>query len=305
VTRRIALVVNPTSGKGRGAAAGREAHALLRSAGCVVEDLSAPSLAQATDRARAAALSGLDALVVVGGDGMVHLGVNVVAGTHVPLGIVAAGTGNDVARTLGLPRGDVRGAVREVVRRLDEGPRRIDAVRVGPPGTHAQEWFVGALSCGIDAAVNARANGYRWPQGSTRYVRALVAELGRFRPFGYRVTYDGAVWESPGTLVAVANVPWIGGGLKIAPDAAVDDGLLDVVVAGPFTTPGVVRIFPGIYSGRHVSDPRVQVLRAREVLVEPAPALGSVPPPAFADGERIGPLPLALQVVPGALRVLA
>lgn len=160
------------------------------------------------------------------------------------------------------------------------------------------------LSCGIDAAVNARANGYRWPKGSARYVRALAGELGRFRPFGYRVTYDGQVWESAGTVVAVANTRWFGGGVKIAPDAAIDDGLLDVVVAGPFTKPGVVTIFPGLYQGKHVHDPRVQVLRARQVLVEAVPALGAVPPPAFADGERIGPLPLQLAVVPGALSVL-
>ncbi len=305
MTARIGLVVNPTAGKGRGSAAGREAHARLSGLGFEVEDLSGPSLAQATDRARAGALGGLAALVVVGGDGMVHLGANVVAGTEVPLGIVAAGTGNDIARTLELPRGDVAASVAAIQHGLATGPRAIDAVRVGPPGTRRREWFVGVLSCGIDAAVNARANGYAWPKGSARYVRALAGELGRFRPFGYRVTYDGQVWESPGTVVAVANARWFGGGVKIAPDARVDDGLLDVVVAGPFTKSGVVRIFPGLYHGKHVGDPRVQVLRARDVLVEAVPALGAVPPPAFADGERIGPLPLQLSVVPGALSVLA
>ncbi|MBT0995150.1 diacylglycerol kinase family lipid kinase [Cellulomonas sp. DKR-3] len=301
---RLGLVVNPTAGRGRGGRAGRAVHDELRRRGFEVEDLSGPSLAQATDRARAGALRGLDALVVVGGDGMVHLGVNVVAGTDLPLGIVPAGTGNDVARTLGLPRGDVPAAVEHLVRALADGPRAIDAVRVGAPGRGAREWFVGVLSCGIDAAVNARANVYTWPRGHARYVRALAAELGTFRPFGYRVTADGEVWESAGTLVAVANVPWIGGGLQIAPDARVDDGLLDVVVAGPFTRRGVVRIFPGIYRGRHVGDPRVRISRARRVLIEPVDALGVAPPPAFADGERIGPLPLEVEVVPGALRVL-
>ena len=119
----------------------------------------------------------------------------------------------------------------------------------------AHEWYLGVLSCGFDAAINARANEMTWPKGSGRYVRALAAELGRFRPYGYRVTLDDSVWESAGTLVAVANIPWIGGGLKIAPDAVVDDGLLDVVVAGPFTKPGVVKIFPGIYQGKHVGHP--------------------------------------------------
>ncbi|MBD8058808.1 diacylglycerol kinase family lipid kinase [Cellulomonas sp. JH27-2] len=301
---RIGLVVNPTAGKGRGARTGTDVHRRLEQRGHLVDDLSGPTLEQATDRARTAALAGLDALVVVGGDGMVHLGVNVVAGTELPLGIVAAGTGNDIARTLALPRDDVAAAVDAVEAGLRDGPRAVDAVRVGTPGTNAYEWFLGALSCGIDAAVNARANEMTWPRGSARYVRALVAELGSFRPFGYRITLDDGTWESAGTLVAAANVPWIGGGLKIAPDAVVDDGLLDIVLAGPFTKPGVVKIFPSIYPGKHVGHPAVQVRRSRSILIEPAPELGPPPPVAFADGERIGPLPLLAQVVPGALRVL-
>ncbi len=300
----LGVVVNPTAGKGRGTDAGRRVHDLLRARGHKVEDLSGPTLAQATDRARAAAVQGLDALVVVGGDGMVHLGVNVVAGTALPLGIVAAGTGNDIARTLALPRGDVDAAIAAIEHGIERGPRRVDAVRVGSPEHHAHEWFVGALSCGIDAAVNARANDLTWPKGSARYVRALVSELGRFRPFGYRVTFDDGVWESAGTLVAVANVPWIGGGLQIAPDAQVDDGLLDVVYAGPLGKAEVVRIFPGIYQGKHIGHPAVHVRRSRTVLIEPVDALGAHAPAAFADGERIGPLPLRATVDPGALSVL-
>ncbi|GEL97201.1 diacylglycerol/lipid kinase family protein [Cellulomonas terrae] len=300
----LGLVVNPTAGKGRGTQAGRQAHELLRARGHKVEDLSASTLAQATDRARAAAVQGLDALVVVGGDGMVHLGVNVVAGTGLPLGIVAAGTGNDIARTLALPRGDVQASVAAVEHGLLDGPRRVDAVRVGSPEHAAHEWFLGVLSCGFDAAINARANEMTWPKGSGRYVRALAAELGRFRPYGYRVTLDDSVWESAGTLVAVANVPWIGGGVQIAPDAVIDDGLLDVVVAGPFSKPGVVKIFPGLYQGKHIGHPSVDVRRSRSVLIEPLTDLGPVPPVAFADGERIGPLPLRVTVDPGALSVL-
>lgn len=300
----LGLVVNPTAGRGRGTLAGRRAHEILRSRGHKVEDLSASTLAQATDRARAAAVQGLDALVVVGGDGMVHLGVNVVAGTGLPLGIVAAGTGNDVARSLALPRGDVEASVEAIEHGLLDGPRRVDAVRVGSPDHAAHEWYLGVLSCGFDAAINARANEMTWPKGSARYVRALGAELGRFRPYGYRVTLDGSVWESAGTLVAVANTSWFGGGFKIAPDAEVDDGLLDVVVAGPFTRTGVLKIFPGIPQGKHVTHPSVDVYRSRSVLIEPLTDLGPTPPVAFADGERIGPLPLRVTVDPGALSVL-
>jgi len=300
----LGLVVNPVAGTGHGGSVGRRTHRLLERAGHDVHDLSAPTLALATDHARRAATTGLDALVVVGGDGMVHLGVNVVAGTDLPLGIVAVGTGNDIARALGLPRGDADAAVAALDRALRTGPRRIDAMRVGPPGAAAHEWSAGVVSCGLDAAVNARANTLTWPHGHARYLRALLPELAAFRPYGYRVHVDDATWESAGTLVAVANTAWFGGGLPIAPDAAPDDGLLDVVVAGPFTRLGTVGIFPRIYRGRHVDDPRVRVLRGRTVLVEPAPELGPPPPAAFADGEPAGRVPLRVEVVPGALGVL-
>ncbi|SFJ97569.1 diacylglycerol kinase family protein [Cellulomonas sp. KH9] len=300
----VGLVVNPVAGTGQGTRVGRRAHRLLERAGHVVHDLSAPTLAQATSRARQAATAGLDALVVVGGDGMVHLGVDVVAGTDVPLGVVAVGTGNDVARALGLPRADVDKAVAVIDRALRAAPQRVDALRAGPPDGSASTWCAGVLSCGLDAAVNARANALNWPRGHARYLRALPPELAAFRPYGYRVQVDDTVWESAGTLVAVANTPWFGGGLPIAPDAVPDDGLLDVVLAGPLTRTQALGVFPRIYRGRHVDDPRVQVLRGRRVLVEAAPALGPPPPVAFADGERVGALPLVVEVVPGALGVL-
>ncbi|WP_136519999.1 diacylglycerol/lipid kinase family protein [Cellulomonas telluris] len=298
----LGLVVNPAAGGG--CDAGRRTLALLRADGHDVQDLSAPTAAQAAEQARAAVRDGVDALVVVGGDGTVHLGAGAVVGTGVPLGVVPAGTGNDVARSLGLPRGDVAAAVAAITRGLSTGPVAVDAVRVGPPDGAERAWYVGVLSCGLDAAVNARANGLRWPRGSARYVRALLPELRTFRPYGYRVTCDGTVWEGGGTLVAVASTPWFGGGLHIAPGADPADGLLDVVLAGPLSRVDVVRIFPGVYRGRHVRDPRVTVLRARRVLVEPLAHAGPPPPAAFADGEPVGPLPLVAEVVPGALSLL-
>jgi len=300
----LGVVINPTAGRGRGSRVGADVLSALRRRGHTVGDLSASTLAVATARARQAAVAGLDAIVVVGGDGMSHLGVNVVADTDLPLGIVAAGSGNDVSRALGLPQGDVGASVRAIEHGLTHGPRRIDAVSAGPPDYSAREWFLGVLSCGFDAAVNARANTMTWPRGGGRYVRAIGAELGRFAPYGYKLTLDDAVWESAGTVVAIANSPVFGGGIKIAPDAAMDDGLLDVVVAGPFTKLGVVKIFPGMYAGRHLRHPAVQVFRSRTVLIEPDIRLGGMPPAAFADGERLGPLPLNAKIHPGALAVL-
>ncbi len=301
---RLGVAVNPTAGSGRGSAQGQAVMAALTRRGHAVRDLTAPDLESATQHARQAVVDGLDALVVVGGDGMVNLGANVVAETDLPLGIVAAGSGNDIARSLGLPRHDVDAAVARIEAGLEHGPRPMDAAVAGPPGFGVHQWYLAVLSAGFDAAVNARANTLRRPRGSLRYVRALVGELRTFRPYGYRLTLDDGTWESTGTLVAVANGPSFGGGMRIAPDADPHDGLLDVVVAGPLTRTGLVAVFPKVYSGRHLGHPAVQVLRSSRVLIEPS-GLGAHPPVAFADGERLGPAPLLVECRPGAVRILA
>jgi diacylglycerol kinase (ATP) len=301
---RIGVVVNPTAGRGRGAGEGRHLLDAARARGHEVHDLSAPDLRAAEQRVRQAVVDGLDVLVVAGGDGMVHLGVNAVAGTDLPLGIVASGTGNDIARAMGLPRHDVKAAVATIERGLEGGGRPVDAVVVGPPDYSAREWFIGVLSCGVDAAVNARANALSWPKGSARYLRALRIELMRFRPYGYRITLDDETWESTGTLVAIGNGGLFGGGMRIAPDAQMDDGLLDVVIAGPLSRSELLTVFPRVYSGSHVQHPACSVRRSRSVLIEHS-HVGPEPPAAMADGEHIGPLPLLVQVQPGAVRLLA
>lgn len=160
------------------------------------------------------------------------------------------------------------------------------------------------LSCGVDAAVNARANELMWPKGRARYVRGLLSELRRFRPYGYRLTLDDETWEAAGSLVAVANGGLFGGGMRISPDSSMDDGVLEVVIAGALSKRELVSVFPKVYSGNHLRHPACSVFRTRSVLIEVSP-VGPPPPAAFADGERIGPLPLHVEVRPGAVRLLA
>ncbi len=286
---------------------------MLADRGHEVVRLTGPDRASTLDRARATAEAGVDALVVVGGDGTINLAAQVAAGTDLPLGIVPAGTGDDIARAVGMPRRDVTAAVRRIEQAFESGGRRIDAVRATPAGRAGEQageqagestWYLAVLSAGFDAAVNARANTLRRPRGTLRYVRALGGELGGFRPYGYRVTTDEGTCESAGTLVAVANTPSFGGGMHIAPDAEVDDGMLDVLLAGPLTRRGLLVVFPRVYRGGHLSHPACRVVRTRTVLLEPSD-LGRQPPVAYADGEPVGRLPIRAEVVPDALRVLA
>jgi diacylglycerol kinase (ATP) len=289
VAREIALLTNPVAGGGRG---GRLAAAVLprlRQAGFVVRDLVGRDAVEAQHLARACVADGVEALVVCGGDGMVHVAVQALAGTDTALGVIPAGTGNDLARYLGIPRRDP-GAAADVV--VGSRRRRIDLARTGT--TH----FVTVMAAGFDAKVNERSNRMRWPSGQSRYNLATLAELRVFEPIEYTLELDGEVRRLQAMLVAVGNGPSYGGGLRITHGAAFDDGWLDVVVIKPIGKLELVRIFPQLYYGGQVHHRQYEHHRVRRVAVA---AAGVV---AYADGERIGALPLTVEVVPGSLTVL-
>jgi diacylglycerol kinase (ATP) len=285
----VALVVNPTAGKGRGAAVRAAVEERLRSGGARVRTIVGNDAEHARDLSHAAVAEGIDALVAVGGDGMVHLALQAVAGTPTPLGIVPAGTGNDLANCLAIPPDPVAAAALI----LGGSRRRIDAARVG------ERWFGCVLGAGFDSVVNERANRLRWPRGGARYDVAIALELPRFKPLPFRLTLDGEVWETDAMLVAVGNAQSYGAGIRITPDALLDDGLLDVCVLAPVSKVEFVRTLPKARTGAHVSHPAVTVRRARVVTLESAGVV------AYADGERMGALPLTCECVPGAVQVFA
>nr|WP_218849321.1 diacylglycerol kinase family protein [Nocardioides perillae] len=283
-------MINPTAGKGRGAVAGRLAAARLRDAGLVVTELVGRDGDEALDLARAAVERGVDSLVACGGDGLVHLAVQAVARSATPLGVVPAGTGNDVARYLDLPRRDpVAAADRVVARRT----RTLDLARCG------HRWFTTVLAAGFDAVVNERANAMVWPRGQMRYNLATLAELRTLAPRPYVLDLDGEVRHVEATLVAVGNGSSFGGGLRITEGALLDDGLLDVVVVRPLTRRRLVAAYPRLFRGTVAGLAEHEHHRVRTVTVA---APGIV---AYADGERFGALPLTVAADPGALTVYA
>jgi diacylglycerol kinase (ATP) len=289
VSREIALLVNPTSGRGRGARAGREVAGRLHEAGHAVRQLIGRDVSESQDMAREAVAQGTDALVVVGGDGMVHLGLQAVGGTEVPFGVVPAGSGNDFARAIGVPLRDTAAAASIVATGAE---RRVDLGRMG------DQWFAGVVAAGFDARVNDRANRMRWPRGRMRYNAAMLVELGVFQPVPYRLDLDGDAWETSAMLVTIGNIPSYGGGMRVTPGAILDDGLLDIMIVKPLSKARFLTVFPRVYTGSHVDLPFVEIRRAKRARID-APGIT-----AYADGERLGPLPQTFEAVPAALRVL-
>jgi diacylglycerol kinase (ATP) len=288
VDREIALLINPTSGGDRGARVGKAAAARLRSAGLAVRELVGRDVHESQAMAGEVVERGVAGLVVVGGDGMVHLGLQAAGGTDVPFGVIPAGGGNDFARSLDIPLDDVEAAA-DVVAGGHE--RKIDLGRTGG------RWFGCVVAAGFDARVNERANRMRWPHGRMRYNLAMLAELGVFRPVRYRMELDGRPWVTDAMLVTIGNASSYGGGMKVTPDALLDDELLDVLIVKPISKLRFLTVFPKVYSGAHVRLPYVEVRRARKVHVEADSIV------AYVDGERLGPLPQTFEAVPSALRV--
>lgn len=290
----IAVLSNPLSGKGRGQRVAEEALAHLRQRGADVRVYVGGSAAETRRLARLALDAAPDGLVVVGGDGTLSGILDVVCAGAVPVTVVPAGTGNDLARALGLPRADVSAAVELA---LTGVPRPIDIGEVRT--STGTSLFLTVAALGFDARVSDRTNRLRWPSGALRYYLALLIELVRLHPLDFTIRADdGPVTAARGTLVAVGNTASYGGGMPVCVGAAPDDGALDIVAVGPLGRLRLVRLLPLLLRGTHLARPEVHHLRARTVTVD-APGLV-----AYADGERVGEETCTISVRAAALTVM-
>lgn len=292
--RHVALLTNPVAGHGKAVAAARRALARFHHHDVKVRELVGADAGESTQLAREAVADGVDALVVVGGDGMIHLALSAVAGTGTPLGVIPAGTGNDQAREYGWPRKSPEDAVDVVV---DGSSRLVDLGEVRTADGRVQ-LFGSVLASGFDSLVSDRTNRMRWPHGRARYNVATLAEFVNLRPLPFTITLeDGTVIERDLLLVAVGNTCSYGGGMRIAPDADPTDGLFDVTIGGAGSRREVLRLMPKVYRGTHVRHQKIEVVRTGSLRIESAGIN------AYADGEYLGPLPVDVRVRPGAAHV--
>ena len=296
MNRSFTLLVNPAAGGGAAPEAVVPVARLLRDAGAEVEVTYSPGPHAMRSLATEAVRRG-DVVVSVGGDGMLSSLAGVVGELGGTLGIVPAGRGNDFARMLGLP--GTPSGLADVL--LTGAPRTVDLLCAG------DRLIAGSVYAGVDARAAAIVDRATWVPRALQYPLAAVRALATYTPARYRLDLDGAVRELVAATVVVANSAYYGKGMRIAPDANVDDGLLDVVVIEAASRVALVRALPSVYDGSHVLRPEVTVLRGRRVEVS---AAGRDPVPVGADGEPLGALPalgdtpLVVEVRPGALSVL-
>ncbi len=291
---RITVLTNPMSGHGNAPHAAELAVARFQERGIDVVAIVGRDAAHARVLVDEAVGRGTDALVVVGGDGVISLALQALARTDIPLGIVPAGTGNDHAREYRLPTGDPAAAA-DVI--LDGRTETVDLGLIrGADG--AVTWFGTVAATGFDSLVSDRVNRMRWPHGRMRYNLAIVAELSRLRLLPFRLVLDGErEIVADLTLAAFGNTRSYGGGMLICPNADHGDGLLDITMVHTASRTKLIRLFPTVFKGTHVDLDDVTTDRARTVTVE-SPGIN-----AYADGDFACALPVEISAVPAALKI--
>ncbi|MGH3638289.1 MAG: diacylglycerol kinase [Mycobacterium sp.] len=291
---RVTVLTNPASGHGNAPHAAERAIARFQQRGVDVCGIVGTDAGHARRLVDAELSRGTDALVVVGGDGIISVALQALALGDVPLGIIPAGTGNDHAREYGLPTGDPAAAADVVV---DGRVETVDLGRIkGADGT--DRWFGTVMAAGFDSLVSDRTNRMSWPHGRMRYNVAMVAELSKLRLLPFRLTFDGEELVTDLTLAAFGNTRSYGGGMLICPDADHSDGQLDVTMVQSASRTKLIRLFPTVFKGTHVDLDQVRTARAKVITVD-SPGIN-----AYADGEFVCPLPVEVSAVAAALRIL-
>ncbi len=285
----LTVIVNPSAGGGRASRVLGEVQEALSGLGLEHQVQRTGSLEHAGTLARAAVQDGRMA-VALGGDGLIGAVAAAVRDTGGLLGVLPGGRGNDFARALGIPL-DPRRACQV----LANGVAR--ALDMGEAGGRT---FIGIASCGFDSDANRIANETRLVSGNLVYAYGALRALVSWHPATFTVELDGGrTRTATGYTVAAANSKAYGGGMWLAPDASLEDGLLDVVIVGAVPKLRFVRLLPSVFKGEHIRQPAVEVLRCRQVRIS-----AERPFTMYADGDPIAELPVTVRALPGAVRVM-
>ncbi len=280
------VVVNPKAGLGAAASLATQVVGFLQSREIAYRMIS-PNSAAETKALVAESLRNGEAtrLLSVGGDGLFHLLLQFAIEFKVPLAIVPGGTGNDFYRTLGWFDHNLTDYLEHLI---STAPTLVDV------GVVDGEYFGAVLSSGFDSVVNERANKMKWPKGPAKYNAAILLEFPKFQPIEFKIFADEKILEVEAMLIAIGNGNSYGGGMRVCPDAVLNDGLFDIMILHPVSKLEFIKVFPTVYKGTHVEHPQVEVIRAKAIRIESSAV-------AYADGERIGQLPVQVESLPQSL----
>lgn len=287
---KLLVIANPSAGRGRCARLLPEIRAGLETTGHEIEFFVSENKEHLLRLGRLGVEQRVDAIVACGGDGTAHYLLQGLVPSDVALGMIPVGTGNDWARNVGLPT-DYRMAY-EVLQRGNT--KLIDVARAG------EQLYVSVAGAGFDSEVNRLANQNSvWLRGKAVYLNAVFRTLSQFKPKPVAIEYDDRRFAGEVMLVAVGNGASYGGGLKIVPQAKPDDGWLDLCIVKKTSRLELVRNLPLLYRGEHVHHPAIEIHRARRVTISSPDRME-----LFGDGEYLQTIPVTIEVIPQALRVI-
>jgi diacylglycerol kinase (ATP) len=280
------VVVNPKAGQGAAASLATQVVGYLASREISYRMISPSSAAETKSLVSESLRNGeASRLLSVGGDGLFHLLLQLAVEFKVPLAIAPGGTGNDFYRTLGWFEHELTDYLEQLI---STEPTFVDV------GVADGEYFGAVLSSGFDSVVNERANKLKWPKGPAKYNVAIALEFPKFNAIEFKIFADEKVLEVEAMLIAIGNGQSYGGGMRVCPNADLNDGLLDIMILHPVSKFEFLKVFPTVYQGTHIEHPQVEVIRAKKIRIESAAI-------AYADGERIGQLPVQVESLPQSL----
>lgn len=290
------VIVNPAAGGGRAARAAFKISDFFRAGGHTVQISDSHSAEDIREQAARAAATGWTYVLALGGDGTFHHLAQAIQGTDAIAGFLPAGNGNDVARALGIPRDPIRAA--EVF--LRSQPRTIDLIRLRFASGHI-EHSVCTAGVGLDAeAAHLAGTRFRnWP-GVTRYLMGAMAAFRKRAVLDLQADLDGTEWRGFALFAVAANAPEYGGGIRIAREAKLDDGWLDVAIVRDLSWIRFVKAIPVLLTSGDLHMKELERFRSRRIGIAAPRGIR-----VHGDGEILGESPVVFEIAPAALRVMA
>ena len=286
---RFKLILNPIAGRGRGERMKEQILARLKQSGCEHDISFTGQKGVGKLLAKQAAADGYDIVIAAGGDGTVNEVVNGIAGSQSAIGVVPLGTGNDFAMMIGMPKDPLACLDRILQGRM----QTVDLCRVN------DRYFASSVGAGFDGECTYTANHrFKHLRGMIVYILSVFTTVFSYHPRHVRLTIDGTTREQEITLLAVANSRSYGGGMLVAPDAVVDDGLFDICLADKMSPFRIMYMLPRFIKGKHLTMREVTMYKGREIILE-----STTPIYYQVDGEFFEDTRLVMRLIPHGLEV--